>query len=135
MEMNNTIVNTRTIAEDYIDSLSRRRLRPLLELFADEVNWRMPGDEYTPWIGRQTSKDEMGKAFRNSWAHTEMLEMNTEYIFAEGNLAMIAGSFTKRMIDTGKIKECLFFIHFRCLNGKIVWYRLLEDSLAVLKAL
>lgn len=134
--MNSIVVDTRTVAEDYVESLSRRRLASLLELFAEKVDWYIPGDtEKAGWLGRRSTKPEIEDFFKQLWVNTEPLAANIEYIFAEGEHAIIAGSFVTRMVKTGKVADSLFFVHFRCREGRIVWYRLLEDSLAVLRAL
>ncbi|WP_183084531.1 hypothetical protein [Chryseobacterium sp. 7] len=48
---------------------------------------------------------------------------------------MITGEFVTKMLETGHIAESLFCIQIRIQNNKIIRYRLLEDSLAVSKAL
>lgn len=48
---------------------------------------------------------------------------------------MITGEFVTKMLETGHIVESLFCIQMRIQNNKITRYRLLEDSLAVSKAL
>jgi hypothetical protein len=134
--MTSTIPDTQTITQDFLQWLSHRKLNPLVELFADEVDWYIPGDQQkAEWLGRRNNKSEIEDFFRVLWANTEPLAANIEYVHTNDDHAMIAGSFVTKMLKTGKIVDSLFFIHFRCRDGKIVFYRLLEDSLAVWRAL
>ncbi len=69
------------------------------------------------------------------WSGTEPLVANVEHIVMQGELAVISGEFTTKMLKTGRIVNSLFSILMRIENGLITKYRLLEDSYAVSESL
>src|SRR5688572_4041813 len=100
--MFSTIPDTQTIADDFLKWLSLRKLEPLMQLFADKVDWFVPGDEEkAEWLGRRNNKEEIEIFFRQLWANTEPLAANIEFVFTNEDRAIIAGSFTTKMLRTG----------------------------------
>lgn len=129
-------METRHIINNYLQALSARNLHAMYHLFADEVDWYIPGNQaVAPWTGRRTTKQEVMDFFRLLWKQTIPIAANIDHIFVDGQKAVISGDFKTGMLQTDKICDSLFFIQVTVENGKIVKYSLLEDSHAVVMSL
>lgn len=128
--------STQQTLQSFLQYLTQRDLENLAELFSDPVDWFIPGDEAkAPWLGKRSSREEVRQFYQLLWKHTEPLSANIDHIFIDGEQAVISGTFSTRMLPTGKVVDSLFFIQLTVANGLITRYRLLEDSYAVSRAL
>jgi len=122
--------------QQFLQFLSERNLTELINLFSDTVDWYIPGDEQkAPWLGKRKNKQEISDFFELLWKNTEPVSAKIDHIFNDDENVVITGEFATKMLVTGNIVESLFCIQMRIHNDKIIRYRLLEDSLAVSKAL
>lgn len=120
---------------DFLRYMQERDLNNLVNLFAEEVKWEVPGDtDSLKWLGVRKNKAEIESFFQLLWAETEPLSAEIQKILADKDEAMIKGEFTSKMLRTNKDVTSIFFIHFKLHNMKIVEYTLLEDSFAVSEA-
>jgi ketosteroid isomerase-like protein len=127
---------TRTIVNDFLHYLQYRDLQNLVNIFANDVKWEIPGNEKSiKWLGIRESKLEVEEFFKMLWKETEPVSAEIHKILFDSNDAIIKGVFTTKMLETEKVVTSVFFIHFTVSNGKIVEYTLLEDSYAVSKSL
>lgn len=123
---------TEAIVHSFITHLSQRHLEELLELFAEKVDWYVPGDALkATWLGQRTEKTELRDFFQLLWRNTMPVAATIEQVFIQGNSACLIGEFSTRMLPTNKIVHSPFAIFFQCEHNRIVKYRLLEDSFAV----
>lgn len=123
---------TQTTVNLFLQSLSQRDLPALTNLFSENIDWYVPGDEaQVPWLGRRSSREELKTFYTLLWRSVAPIAVNVDHIFVEDQAAVITGSFTSKMLPTGKTVDSLFFIQMKIENGLIVKYRLLEDSYAV----
>lgn len=129
-------METRQIINNYLQALSARNLHAMHLLFADEVDWYIPGNQaVAPWTGKRSNKQEIMDFFRLLWKQTIPIAANIDHIFVDGKKAVISGDFKTGMLQTDKICDSLFFIQVTVENEKIVKYYLLEDSHAVVMSL
>ncbi len=120
---------------DFLRYMQERDLNNLVNLFAEEVKWEVPGDtDRLKWLGVRKNKAEIESFFQLLWAETEPLSAEIQKILTDKDEAMIKGEFTSKMLRTNKDVTSIFFIHFKLQNMKIVEYTLLEDSFAVSEA-
>ena len=120
---------------DFLRYMQERDLNNLVNLFAEEVKWEVPGDtDSLKWLGVRKNKAEIESFLQLLWAETEPLSAEIQKILADKDEAMIKGEFTSKMLRTNKDVTSIFFIHFKLQNMKIVEYTLLEDSFAVSEA-
>ncbi|WP_185216131.1 nuclear transport factor 2 family protein [Sphingobacterium mizutaii] len=120
---------------DFLRYMQERDLNNLVNLFAEEVKWEVPGDtDRLKWLGVRKNKAEIESFFQLLWAETEPLSAEIQKILADKDEALIKGEFTSKMLRTNKDVTSIFFIHFKLQNMKIVEYTLLEDSFAVSEA-
>lgn len=129
-------METRNIVNNYLQALTARNLHVMHTLFANEVDWYIPGNsDVAPWVGRRKTKQEVMDFFRLLWKNTIPIGANIDHIFVDGKKAVISGDFKTGMLQTDKICDSLFFIQLTVENGVIVKYYLLEDSHAVVQSL
>jgi ketosteroid isomerase-like protein len=127
--MNNFVKN-------FLGHLGERNLSAITDLFADNVDWYIPGNEMiAPWLGRRSNNAEVHKFFAMLWKNSEPVSATIDHIFTDAEHAVITGDFSTRMLETGNIVDSLFCIQLTVSEGKIVRYRLLEDSYAVSESL
>jgi ketosteroid isomerase-like protein len=127
---------TRAVVETFLQRLTGGATDRLAELFAEDVDWLIPGDQrVAPWVGRRSSRAEVAAFYRMLAANVEPLHASVDSFLVEGEVAVIVGDFASRMRATGKVVESLFSIAITVRNGLIARYRLLEDSHAVVVAL
>jgi|SRR5690606_4922789 len=128
--------STKDIARQLCKALGERNLELIMSLFAEDIDWNIPGNqEIATWTGRRSHKDEVKEFFQLLWKNTDPLSARIEYILAEEDFAVIVGEFSTRMLSTMKVVESMFSIHISVKDDLIVRYRLQEDSFAVVTAL
>lgn len=127
-----TTEQTKQIVQQFMHSLSNRELNTIRELFAQVVDWYIPGNEtLAPWLGKRSTNQEVGAFFQQLWQQTQPLSAQIDLILCQGNLAVVTGEFSTRMLQTGKVVNSPFSIQLTVENNLITKYRLLEDSYAV----
>jgi ketosteroid isomerase-like protein len=107
----------------------------LLELFADEVDWDVPGSADVPWTGRRTTKAQIDAFFATAaeeLAATE--EFIVEEVLGDTRNAVALGRFTHVISSTGKRFSSRFALHIAVLDGEIRRYHMFEDSHAAAEA-
>ena len=133
MSANEVTLNT---VQAFLGAMGTRNLDAIVELFSEEVDWFIPGDEtVASWLGKRKDKEGVRDFFSLLWPATEPLSAQVDHLFVDGNKAVVIGEFSTRMLATGKVVDSLFHIHLTVEGGLITRYRLLEDSLAVYRAL
>ncbi|MFB6457200.1 nuclear transport factor 2 family protein [Chitinophaga sp. Hz27] len=124
--------NSQEIATALLNGMGSRNISDILSLFADNVDWYIPGDETkVPWLGKRSHKSELADFYALLWENTVPIHANIAGIFASDNQAVITGEFTTLMTKKNETIQSMFFIHLIIENGLITRYRLLEDSFAV----
>lgn len=127
---------TREIVIQYFTALQARNLNQITSLFADTIDWYIPGNEtLAPWLGKRTRKDHIAAFYTLLWSQTEPISGNIDHMLVEGNVALTSGLFVARMRQTNKLYESIFFTEITVNNGLIVKYRLLEEGYGLVKAL
>lgn len=128
--------NVHDTVQKFLQYLSQREPEHLVALFADQVDWYIPGDEpQVPWLGRRTNRKAIADFYELLWQNTSPVAANVDHIYVDGERVVISGDFSTKMLPTGKVVDSLFFIQMTIRNEQIVKYRLLEDSYAVSNAM
>ncbi|MDJ1482580.1 nuclear transport factor 2 family protein [Cytophagaceae bacterium YF14B1] len=130
------IEHTQQLVQDFLANLTNRNLDKLTLLFAEKLDWYIPGNEtLAPWTGRRQTREDVKSFYELLWSQTEPLAVHMDLLLVEDNQAVITGEFSTRMLATDQIVHSLFCIRLSIKDDQIVWYRLLEDSYAVSQAL
>jgi ketosteroid isomerase-like protein len=131
-----TTEETRAVAMDYFRRMGTRESEQVAALFADEVDWFIPGNQVVaPWLGRRGTRTEVAEFYRLLWSAVTPLGADLQHLLVDGEVAVATGEFTSRMNRTGRVLESPFSIVFLVRDGRIVRYRLLEDSHGVVVSL
>lgn len=127
---------TKSIVCQFFEALANRELEKLLLLFSAEPDWDVPGNqELAPWLGKRSNRKEIRDFFVLLWENIEPVSAEIDHILAEGDFAVVTGSFSSVMLRTGEVYASIFSAHFTVTDGQIVRYRLQEDSYGLVEAL
>ncbi|QPH38902.1 nuclear transport factor 2 family protein [Pedobacter endophyticus] len=129
--MTNTTL-TQKVVNLFLQSLSQRDLKNLIQMFAEDIDWNIPGDkDLAPWLGKRSSRDEVEEFYELLWKNTVPKSAKVNNIMVNNSTAIVSGEFSTIMLKTNKVVDSMFFIEISVENSLIVKYRLLEDSYAV----
>lgn len=110
-------------------------LASILELFAADVDWDIPGNlQSVPWTGPRLGHEGVAAFYRDLVAHIEPVRFDMQRILADNDTAVALGGLASRVHATGKLIETPFAFLMTVKRGKIARYRMLEDSHAVAAA-
>ncbi len=128
--------STHSIVEMFFKYLTERDLERLVDLFSENIDWYIPGDESkAPWLGKRESKNGVSESYKLLWENTNPISVTVEDILIDKDVVIISGQFCTQMLRTDKTVHSIFFIKLIVTDGLITKYRLLEDSYAVAKSL
>ncbi|MFG1917426.1 nuclear transport factor 2 family protein [Micromonospora sp. NPDC048898] len=105
-------------------------------LFADNIDWDVPGSPSVPWVGRRSTRAEVADYLRILGANIVPKENvdEVEAILYDGDDAVMLGRFGRVARSTGRRYEMAVAMHFRVRDDQIVKFRLYEDSFQVANA-
>ena len=127
---------TRAVVAELFRRMGTREPEPIAALFAEQVDWFIPGnEEVAPWVGRRGTRAEVTEFYRMLFAAVTPLSVEMQHLLADGEVAIATGEFSSRMNATGRVLESLFSIDVTVRDGQIVRYRLMEDTHAVVRSL
>lgn len=133
-------LSPREVAEHYLARVGAfwgapdapEKSEAIADLFADEVDWHVAGDPaLVPWAGRRRTRASVRAFFPELARGVEPRRYEVKRILADDTMAVIIGELTSAIRSTGKLVESPFAIEVTVRDGKIVRYRLHEDSYAV----
>lgn len=120
----------------YYSALGERNIEKIIAMFPEELDWYVPGDEtIAPWLGARNTCDQVREFFELLWQNTEAVSAMIDHIAVVGNVVISSGNLVTRMMKTEKVYKSLFFTEITIVEGLIVKYRLLEDTLGLVRAL
>ncbi|WP_280892721.1 nuclear transport factor 2 family protein [Streptomyces sp. LBL] len=59
---------SRTVAKKFVERLAKHDPDGIQELFAEEIDWHVPGSDALPWTGRRTRREEVAPYFTTMWS-------------------------------------------------------------------
>ncbi|KML67511.1 nuclear transport factor 2 family protein [Pectobacterium peruviense] len=130
----------REIAARYFESVAAfwaksddpQTLKAIVELFAEEVEWDIPGHvQVVPWIGPRRNRKEVASFFRELAEQIIPERFEVWRIVADDDVAVALGELASRVKRTGRLIESPFAFVLTIRDGRIVGFRMLEDSYAV----
>ncbi|QNR82908.1 nuclear transport factor 2 family protein [Pedobacter riviphilus] len=120
----------------YYAALGERNIEKIMEMFPEELDWYVPGDEtIAPWLGTRKTGNQVREFFELLWQNTAAISASIDHIAVVGNVVISSGNFVTRMVKTAKVYKSLFFTEITVVDGLIVKYRLLEDTFGLVRAL
>ncbi|MFD6950158.1 ketosteroid isomerase [Nocardiopsis sp. TSRI0078] len=127
---------SRTVAEKFVERLGRQDPDGIQELFAEEIDWHVPGSDALSWAGRRTRREEVAPYFTTMWPHFAhgRSEVLLERVIADGGDVVLLAVWTHTVVATGKEFTTPAAIHLVVEDNQIVRMHLYEDTLTVEKA-
>jgi ketosteroid isomerase-like protein len=127
---------TQNIITSFMERLASGNADGLSDLFAEEIDWFVPGSVDLPWTGRRSKAGDVNVYFRTMWPHfiAGKSESKLEKIIIKDHDAVVFARFTHFAKSTGRGFETEAALHFTIMDGKIVRMHLYEDTLAVSQA-
>ena len=137
--MTSTAKNQKTTEEimaSFMDRLGEQDAEGIGELFADEIDWYVPGSEALPWTGRRSRREHVAEYFRTIWPVfvSGQSTVSLGKIVIDGDDAVVFSSFSHVVAKNGKRLNTPAALHLTIGNGLIVRMHLYEDTLAVHEA-
>lgn len=120
---------TRNIVNNFYDIQFGRTEGNLEDLFAEEIDWDLPGNtEKFEWVGKRTKKNQVGEFFKLLYANVEPEKFEIDFIAVKGENATVVGELSSKILKYDKVFTTEFVVIFKVVNGKIVKFHLLEDG-------
>jgi ketosteroid isomerase-like protein len=103
------------------------------ELFADEIDWYVPGHADLPWTGRRRRREDVPEFLRTLWSHfvPGRSRVTLDRILVDGEDAVVFSDFEHTVSSTGHDFQTPTALRFRVVDGWIVKMQLFEDTFAV----
>ncbi|MCC5574862.1 nuclear transport factor 2 family protein [Microtetraspora sp. AC03309] len=123
---------TPEIVDAFFARFAEGDLPGLLDLFADRVDFLVPGAPNVPWTGARSGKDEIAEFFTLLGKElTPAEEFTIDATVIEDGHAVVTGRSRFGVVSTGKPFTNEFALHFTVADGRITGYRMHEDSHAI----
>ena len=58
---------TEELVAGFVGRLGERDAEGIGKLFADEIDWYVPGSEALPWTGSRSRREQVAEYFRTMW--------------------------------------------------------------------
>ncbi|MEI3789216.1 MULTISPECIES: nuclear transport factor 2 family protein [unclassified Chryseobacterium] len=125
----NSVPSTRDVVEEFYDLQFGRKEGNIVDLFADYVDWDLPGNkDKFPWTGKRETREEIELFFQELYNNIQSENFTIDFISVEGENAAVAGQLSSRILKYDKVFSTEFVVIFKVISGKIVKYHFLEDS-------
>ena len=127
---------TEGLIASFMERLGEQDAEGIGELFADEIDWYVPGSDALPWTGPRSRREHVAEYFRTMWPAfvPGQTTATLDKIVIDGDDAVVFSSFTHTVARNGKKLKTPAVMHLTVANGKIVRMHLYEDTLAVHEA-
>jgi hypothetical protein len=132
-ETANDGAGVRETVESFFRLLGEGDADRVAELFAEEVDWLIPGNENLPWIGRRSDRRQIPEVIKIiGGLHVPgKSEASMEKVLVDGSDAVALGRFAHTVTATGRPYSMLVAFHFTVENGQIVRMNMYEDTYLV----
>jgi ketosteroid isomerase-like protein len=135
MEQNSN-PTTEALVMTFLDRLGAQDADGIGALFADDIDWFVPGSSDLPWTGKRAHGADVADYFRTLWAGLETGKsiVAPGKVLISGNDGVIFAHFTHTAAPTGRVFQTPVALQLEVSGGKIVTLHLYEDTLAVSNA-
>lgn len=129
--------DAKSVATRLLQCIGGRDLEGMKELFAEEVDWFVPGSSDLPWTGRRTRGSQVPDFFAVMWPYYADGKSSAEIndIISDGNNVVITGTFSHVVEQSGRSFTTPIALHLKVADGKISHLQLYEDTLLISQAL
>ena len=127
---------TREVVERFLGLLSSGDPDQVTPIFADEIDWYVPGSPALPWTGPRTKRGEVAGYLRTLGDNIVPGRNvdDVEALLVDGERAVVLGRFTRVAKSTGRTYITPVAMHLQVAGDKIVKLHLYEDTFVVAEA-
>ncbi len=127
---------TLPVATQLLQRLADGNADAIAELFAEQIDWYVPGNPALPWVGRRTSRSEVAEYFRTMWQNFEAGKSTSvlDSIIVLDDDAVIFATFSHTAASTGRTFQTPVALHLAIRDGQITKLHLYEDTWLVSNA-
>ena len=131
-----TVETTRAVIDKFLAARLAGDPEQLVEIFADEVDWRLAENPAAPWIRPRKTAAECAAQFTELMLYTvrEDARATIETIVVDGCDAVLMGYLSGTVRATQKTFEGPFALHLTVEDGRITRHHLYENSLSIAEA-
>ena len=131
--MTTTTATTRATLEELLGRMGRFEPDSVAALFAENVDWDVPGDGRVPWVGARSRRDEVAAYFRTLWSVCDTAQSDTavSQVLVDGPDAVVLGVLSQTIRATHRRFSTHVAVHICVEDGLITRLRIYEDSYAV----
>ena len=130
------MIATTQIIHQFYAALAQRDLAAVAALFAEKMDWYIPGAEHlAPWLGKRSHRNDARDFFELLLQNIHSRHFVLEHVVTGESIGVATGEFVSTMLATGKDFHSPFAAIFTIENGLITRYRFLEDSFGLYEAL
>jgi len=124
------------VVASFLQRLAKQDADGIGELFADQIDWNVPGSKELPWTGPRSRREHVAEYFRTMWPWfvPGQSTADLEKMVISGDDAVLLADFTHTVAKNGKRLHTPVALHLTITNGQIVRMHLYEDTLAVHEA-
>ncbi|MFH8562652.1 nuclear transport factor 2 family protein [Streptomyces sp. NPDC017988] len=130
-----TLKSTADTVDAFFEAFGSGNQSALLDLFADKVDFTVAGAPNVPWAGSRSTKEEIAEFFG---LFGQVLTPPESFALTgrvtEGEHAVVFATCVFGVLATGKKFTNSYALHFTVVDGRIVGYRMYEDSYAIHEA-
>jgi ketosteroid isomerase-like protein len=129
-------MSTAEVVNEYLRRLDERDADGVGELFAEEIDWYVPGHSELPWTDRRSRRAEVPEYLNTLWRHFEPGKSTAtlEKVLIDGEDAAIFLDFQHTVVRTGRAFRTPVAMRLQVKGGRIVTMHLFEDTATVSNA-
>lgn len=122
--------NNRTVIEQAYAAFLRGDIPTLLNTFADDIRFEIPGPSEAPLARLWQGRSGMQEFFATLNRELEFTEFSPREYIAQGDQVVAVGHYAGRVKTTGNTFFSEWVMVWRLRNGKAVQFREYNDTLA-----
>jgi ketosteroid isomerase-like protein len=126
--------NTQAVQQAFA-AFGRGDIPALLQMLSPDVEWVADGPpDILPWAGVYRGPEQAGQFFMNLAGAVEFQQFEPREFIAQGDRVVVLGHTRSTLKSNGRTNEQDWVMVFTVRNGKIAYYRYLEDTAASVAA-
>ena len=124
---------TRRLVDLFFGRLAAQDADGIQSLFAEHIDWFVPGDGRLPWTGVRSFRAQVGEYFRTLWPALQADESSVvvDAVLVDGGEAVVFSLFKHMAASTGRRFQTPTALRITVSVGEIVRLHLYEDTAAV----
>jgi uncharacterized protein len=122
--------NIRVVKQMFL-ALQDSNLTSVMNSFAEDIEWFMPGAEHVPHAGPRHGKQEVAEAFAALAKHVDVVLFEAHEFLGDRDKVVVLGREILRSKATSKTSESAWAMVFTVHKGKITRFREYADCVGM----